>query len=167
MIRPISREQFEEAGRGEKFTRYFINFCDAIKGWGCAHGKFIDDKLAGAVVLKIPIRHVICANLKLLQTFEKYKGLGVGAELCEWAVKAAWEEKAQYFRVSCNPKAIGFYSRIGFKFWGEQRSGCLLSIFKIGGPLISDAIYDRDEYIEKCLTKGNQGSCVEIYDRPS
>lgn len=168
-VQHVTREQFIEAiGPGDEFARkYFVKHADEDQLWKTTYGVVFRECINGAISIKFVLGKNSYANIKLLHTFAAHRKCGVATALCNFALKIAHAHGFKYFRVSANPEAIGFYRKCGFKFWGKQRSGCLLSAFKIGGPRIEQGIYERDEVIDRWLTKGKRGSCVEIYDRPS
>jgi GNAT superfamily N-acetyltransferase len=146
----------------DKFAKTFVSKANMIDGWGGHGARYIEKegKVASAIITTISKRKPYVANLQLLHTFHAGRGQGYAKVLCEDAVKFAHDNGAQYFRVSSEIPAIPFYEKIGFKFWGEQKSGCQLSIFKIGGPKITDAVYELDDVIEKALFSGRKGCIV-------
>jgi GNAT superfamily N-acetyltransferase len=167
-IKHLTRDEFVScAPLEEEFRKYYIRECDDMEGWASTFGAWQDgfeDILLGAITIKIPKRWPLCCNIKLLYVFGASQGHGVGSELCQFAFRMAHFCKAEYFRVSVNPKAEQFYRKLGFKYWGRQRSGCFLSVFKVNGPEITDGLYVRDRYVDNCLTKGCLGSLKEDFN---
>ncbi|MFZ9046888.1 MAG: GNAT family N-acetyltransferase [Cyclobacteriaceae bacterium] len=149
-------------GKEDGFAKTFISKANMQDSWEVPGARMIlsGDELSSAIITTISKRKPYIANLQLLHTFHKHRGKGEASILCEDAVKYAYESGADYFRVSSEIPSIQFYEKIGFKFWGVQKSGCQLSMFRIGGPKISDAIYELDETIEKALFSKRKGCIV-------
>lgn len=167
-IKPVSREQFVQfitAGRADAFARTFIAKCNMLKAWDSAMGCWDGEELMGAIVITFSKRPPLAVNLQLLHTFAKHRNRGVGTELCKWAVQCSSACGAFYFRVSAEPEALGFYQKLGFKFWGKQKSGCSLSLFRINGHNITDGLYDLDEFTMRKLNKKGKGGLVERYEK--
>lgn len=167
-IRACTREEFVAAitqVKEDKFAKsYFLPKADMMNKWECCWGAFEGKELMGAILQTYTLRSPKTANLQLVHTFAAHRKKGVGAALCEFAVGHAHKMQAKYFRVSANKTAIEFYSKIGFKFWGRQKSGCQLSMFQIGGPKITDGIYDFSDFvIYNAVHKKGQGGCVEVF----
>ena len=122
-----------------------------------------DRILMGACITTVSKRNPKIANLQLLHTFANYRKRGVGAYLSHQALLYALSQEAEYFRVSAEPSAVPFYTKIGFTFWGKQKSGSLLSMFKIGGDHITHGIYDKeDPVIRNALYSGRKGGLVDV-----
>lgn len=162
MLGKLTREQFVSSisnNPDDKFAKTFVAKADMQGLWELAIGYWYGEILTGAIAVTISKRKPICANLQLLHTFAAWRKLGVGRQLCNYALAYAIENDCQYFRVSSEPGAVNFYTRLGIKFWGTQKSGCHLSIFKIGGPSFTDGIYDiEDSFIQTKLYSGRKGS---------
>jgi ribosomal protein S18 acetylase RimI-like enzyme len=162
-----TREQFKTAisdARDDNFAKTFIAKADMQKQWEHCVGAFDDGVLLGAIITTISKRNPPVANLQLLHTFAAHRGKGVGRILCDDALKSVRTKGAKYFRVSSEKTAVEFYKRIGIKFLGKQKSGCQLSIFKIGGDQFSSGIYDIDDsVIFNAVNKKGKGGCVEIF----
>lgn len=154
--------QCSSTHKQDGFANTFISKANMFDGWELPGARMImhGDELSSAIITSISKRKPYVANLQLLHTFYEHRGKGDASILCEDAVKYAYESGAQYFRVSSEIPSINFYEKIGFKFWGVQKSGCQLSMFKIGGPKITDAIYELDDVIEKALFSGRKGCIV-------
>lgn len=151
----------------DSFAKTFVSKADMQKQWEYCIGAYDGDELLGAIITTISKRQPLVTNLQLLHTFAKSRGLGVGKRLCEESLVWANSKEAKYFRVSAEIPAVAFYEKIGFKFWGKQKSGCQLSMFRIGGNGFSDGIYDySDPIIYKAINSGRKGSCVEVFELP-
>lgn len=164
-----SRDVFVKAISTEKadnFAKTFVAKADMQEQWDYCYGVFSDDgELMAAIITTISKRRPFVANLQLLHTFAKHRGKGAAKILCEESLKLVKSKGALYFRVSSEPDAVGFYTKIGFKFWGKQKSGCQLSIFRIDGDTFSTGDYDyTDQMINNAIHKKGKGGCVEIFD---
>jgi GNAT superfamily N-acetyltransferase len=163
-----SREQFVSAissDKGDSFAKTFVSKADMQNNWNKCLGVFTDDgELMGAIITTVGTREPRVANLQLLHTFVKHRRKGVAKALTEQSFVCAVVEGAVYFRVSAEPDAVKFYESVGFKFWGTQKSGCSLSVFKINGLDIADGIYDdKDPVVNKALYSGKKGSLACSY----
>jgi GNAT superfamily N-acetyltransferase len=163
-----SREQFISAitsEKGDNFAKTFVAKADMQEQWDHCIGLFDGDELCGAIITTISKRAPPTANLQLLHTFVQHRGKGVAKILCLDSLKSARANGAKYFRVSSEIPAISFYEKIGFKFWGKQKSGCQLSIFKIVDDNFTNGDYDySDSVIYNAINKKGKGGCVEIFD---
>ena len=167
-----SRDVFVKAISTEKadnFAKTFVAKADMQDQWDYCYGVFNDDgELMAAIITTISKRKPFVANLQLLHTFAKHRGQGAAKVLCLESLRHVKSRGAQYFRVSSEPDAVGFYTKIGFKFWGKQKSGCQLSIFRIDGDTYADGDYDyTDQMINNAIHKKGKGGCVEIFDLAS
>ena len=163
----VSREQFESfisKDRADGFAKTYIAKCNMIKAWDRTIGAWDGPELMGAITTTVSKFKPYCANLQLLHTFVKHRKKGVAKVLCEYSLDYAIRNNAEYFRVSAEPEAVEFYRRIGFKFWGKQKSGCSLSLFKINGSTFQEGIYVRDSYTESKLFSGRKGCVTELYE---
>ena len=163
-----NREQFVSAissDKGDGFAKTFVAKADMQKNWDKCLGAFTEDgELMGAIITTIGMREPKVANLQLLHTFIKHRRKGVAKTLTEQSFVSAVVDGAVYFRVSAEPDAVKFYESIGFTFWGTQKSGCSLSMFKINGSTIADGIYDdNDPIVNKALYSGKKGSLACSY----
>lgn len=170
-FRYIDRDLFVSqitSDKRDSFAKTFVAKADMQKQWNRCVGAFDDaGNLMGAIICTHSKRSPKIANLQLLHTFCKYRSLGVGKALCQYVMDDAVESDVEYFRVSAEKTAVDFYKKIGFKFWGKQKSGCSLSIFKITDNVIQNSIYDiEDKVINSAIYKKGKGGCVEIYDSP-
>jgi len=153
--------------KADRFAKTFVSKADITSGaWCNCIGAYNDDgELMAAIITTISKRAPHVANLQLLHTFAKHRGKGAAKILCEESLKRVKSKGAQYFRVSSEPDAVGFYTKIGFKFWGKQKSGCQLSIFRIDGDTYAEGDYDyTDQLINNAIHKKGKGGCVEIFD---
>ena len=163
-----TREQFVASISNEKsdrFARTFVSKADMQQQWEYFYGAFEGEALLAAIITTVSKRTPYVANLQLLHTFSKYRGMGAARELCMHSLLVAKQSNARYFRVSSEVDAVGFYEKIGFKFWGEQKSGCQLSIFRIGGDTFESGCYDySDTTIYNAIHRKGKGGCVRIFD---
>lgn len=162
-----TREQFVKAissDAADKFAKTFIAKADMQDQWDYCVGAFDGDELLAAIITTISKRKPFVANLQLLHTFAKHRGKGAAKKLCEESLLHVKKHQAKYFRVSSEKEAVGFYEKIGFKFWGKQKSGCQLSIFRIDGDTFASGDYDyTDSFINNAIHKKGKGGCVEIF----
>lgn len=161
MLASVTRDQFIasiSSDPADKFAKTFTAKADMQKLWELAIGYWHGKLVLGAIIVTISKHKPICANLQLLHVFAEYRNLGVGRQLCNYALSYAIERNCDYFRVSSEPGAVGFYNKLGIRFWGKQKSGCHLSIFKITGSQFSDGSYNNDEFIHSNLYSGRKGS---------
>jgi GNAT superfamily N-acetyltransferase len=148
----------------DNFAKTFVAKADMQDQWESCIGAFDGNDLTAAIITTISKTKPHVANLQLLHTFAKHRGKGSARLLCEDSLKRARTNGATYFRVSSEKTAVGFYERLGFKFWGAQKSGCQLSIFRIGGDTYSDADYDySDTTINKAVNRKGKGGCVTLF----
>jgi ribosomal protein S18 acetylase RimI-like enzyme len=164
-----SRDEFIKAisdDKNDKFAKTFVAKADMQDQWSDCWGAYNDGgELMAAIITTISKRRPFVANLQLLHTFAKHRGQGAAKILCLESLRLVKSKGAQYFRVSSEPDAVGFYTKIGFKFWGKQKSGCQLSIFRIDGDTYSEGDYDyTDQMINNAIHKKGKGGCVEIFD---
>jgi predicted N-acetyltransferase YhbS len=164
-LRKCTREEFVASltsEKADKFAKTFIAKADMQEQWDDCLGAFDDDgSLMGAIITTVGKNKV--ANLQLLHTFYKFRGKGVAKELTLMSYDIVKIQGAKYFRVSSEISAIPFYEKIGFKFWGKQKSGCQLSIFRINGEL-KDGDYDyNDKTINSAINRKGKGGCVELF----
>tara|TARA_R110000824_G_scaffold110918_4_gene259130 strand:- start:5937 stop:6446 length:510 start_codon:yes stop_codon:yes gene_type:complete len=149
----------------DAFAKTFVSKADWLGKWELCVGVFNDGgELMSAIITTVACRKPFTANLQLLHTFHKHRGCGAARMLCEASLVQAISDGARYFRVSSEIDSVGFYTKIGFMFWGKQKSGCSLSIFRIEGDKISDGNYDYiDPVIYKAINRKGRGGCVELY----
>lgn len=168
---PITREQFVREPRigADKFAATFASKADAMKLWPFVSGFVHDDgHIMAAICVRVTTRGYPVANLQLLHTFSAHRNRGLATSL----VLDEYERivsVADYFRVSSEHDAVGFYRSLGLKFWGRQKSGSLLCIHRIESTVatIADGAYDQeDPTINKLLFSGRRGSLVEEFDQP-
>jgi len=167
-LRKCTRDEFVAAiteDKADGFAKTFRAKADMQKQWDECLGAFTDDgELMGAIITTLSRTEPKVANLQLLHTFAKHRRKGVAKELTLRSYADIVQRGAVYFRVSAEPPAVPFYESLSFTFWGKQKSGCSLSIFKVNGAL-QDGIYDdKDPTIRKALFSGRKGSLASSYD---
>ena len=149
----------------DNFARTFVAKADMQDQWDCCIGAYDGNDLTAAIITTISKTKPHVANLQLLHTFAKHRGKGSARLLCEDSLIRAKANGASYFRVSSEKSAVGFYERLGFKFWGAQKSGCSLSVFRIGGNTFLEGDYDlSDTTINKAVNRKGKGGCTTFYD---
>ena len=163
-----SRADFVSAistDKEDNFAKTFVAKADMQDQWDCCIGAFDGNELTAAIITTISKTKPHVANLQLLHTFVKHRGKGSARLLCEDSLKRARTNGATYFRVSSEKSAVGFYERLGFKFWGAQKSGCSLSVFRIAGNTFLEGDYDlSDTTINKAVNRKGKGGCTTLYD---
>jgi ribosomal protein S18 acetylase RimI-like enzyme len=169
-LRSCTRAEFVAAittDKADAFAKTFVAKADMQEQWDECLGAFdANGELMGAIITTISKREPKVANLQLLHTFVKHRRKGVAKELTLQSYATTFLKGAQYFRLSAEPGAVAFYESTGFKFWGLQKSGCSLSIFKIKGNDIENGIYDEDDpVIRSALFSGKKGSLASSYEQ--
>ncbi len=164
MWRNCSQETFISSisdTKEDTFARTFVAKANMQKIWDQCMGMYADTgELMGAIIVTISKRSPKIANLQLLHTFTKYRRRGVASSLVQESYLQIVGDGASYFRVSSEPSAVPFYMSLGIRFWGLQKSGCSLSLFRIAGG-IHEGIYDDcDPIIRKGLYSKRKGSLV-------
>lgn len=163
---PITYEDFAKRmpfAKEDNFAKTFLAKVRVMNLWSGTYGILNEQGVLRAAITVTENRRGV-TNLQLLHTFSTERRSGLGKYLCDWSLKRAYERGQGYFRVSAEVSAVDFYKRIGYKFLGKQKSGCLLSIFKIGGPRIEDAIYDLDDrVIQSALNSKARGGVIERF----
>ena len=165
-----SKEQFINSITSQKedsFAKTFVAKANMQNQWGYCIGAFDDEEnLMGAIICTISKRSPKVANLQLLHTFHKFRKQGVARKLTNYCFIDSLNRGALYFRVSAEPGAVAFYEAIGFKFWGKQKSGCSLSMFRIVDDEIKNGVYDvNDVNIKNALFSGRKGSLANSYEK--
>lgn len=149
----------------DNFAKTFVAKADMQDQWDYCIGAYDGNELTAAIITTISKTKPHVANLQLLHTFVKHRGKGSARLLCEDSLIRAKASGASYFRVSSEKSAVGFYERLGFRFWGAQKSGCQLSIFRIGGDTYLEGDYDySDTTINKAVNRKGKGGCTTLYD---
>jgi predicted N-acetyltransferase YhbS len=165
-LRETSREEFVyhiSDSKADSFAKTFVAKADMQDIWSTCVGCW-DDELMGAIITTRSKRTPYVFNLQLLHTFAKHRRKGVARLLTQDSLDRAQGVGTSYFRVSAEPDAVPFYSSMGFKFLGKQKSGCSLSMFKINGNTFADGLYDlEDSVIKSAVFKNGKGGCVEVY----
>jgi len=167
-VETVSKEQFVAAisdDKADKFAKTFVAKATMQKQWEWCQGCWSEQgELMGAIIVTKSKRLPTVYNLQLLHTFAKHRKQGVGRLLVATVLEGLAEAEEAYFRVSAEPDAVGFYERLGFRFLGRQKSGCLLSMFKVTGSNPGEGIYSLDEEaIFKAVHKRGKGGCVEVF----
>jgi len=167
-LNSVTREQFIAAitdSKDDKFAKTFVAKATMQQQWDRCQGCFdVDGNLMGAIIVTRSKRLPTVYNLQLLHTFAAHRQKGVGRFLVEGILGGIANETGSYFRVSAEPSAVGFYERLGFKFLGQQKSGCLLSMFKVTGSDPSQGVYSmNEEAILKAVNKRGKGGCVVVF----
>lgn len=164
-IRGASREQFMGSisdHKEDKFAKTFMAKADMMGIWDQCVGIFEGEELLGAIITTISKRSPKTANVQLLHIFYRHRGRGAGRLLMNWSLDHAIANKAEYFRVSSESESVNFYKKIGLRFWGKQKSGCSLSVFRLTINRFEDGVYDsNDPYIRSLLFSGRKGCIVE------
>lgn len=166
-LHKCTREEFVSAITDDKadgFAKTFRAKADMQNQWDECLGAYDDSgELMGAIITTVGKTNPKVANLQLLHTFAKHRRKGVAKQLTLASYADAVSSGSVYFRVSAEPEAVVFYESLGFRFWGLQKSGCSLSIFKINGEL-EEGIYDnKDPVLKKALYSGRKGSLATSY----
>ena len=166
-LRKCTRDEFIAAiteDKADGFAKTFRAKADMQKQWDECLGAFDSNgELMGAIITTLSRTEPKVANLQLLHTFNKHRRKGVAKELTLRSYTDIVHRGAVYFRVSAEAPAVPFYESLSFTFWGKQKSGCSLSIFKVNGAL-EDGIYDEnDPTIRKALYSGRKGSLASSY----
>lgn len=168
-LHSCTAEQFKSCitdDPADKFAKTFVAKANMQKQWEYCVGAWEGDELLGAIITTVSKRDPKIANLQLLHTFNKHRGKGVGRVLTNHSLDYAIENDSLYFRVSAEPDAVVFYEKCGFHFWGKQKSGASLSMFKIGGETFGEGIYyNKDPIIRKALYSGRKGSLASSYKK--
>lgn len=165
-LKQTNREQFVShltKLKEDRFAKRFVSKCDMMKHWDLCMGVWIENELAGAIVVTVSKQKPMVANLQLLHTFYKFRGKGVGTKLCDYALQYAFNNKAKYFRVSAEFDAVPFYEKYGFKMICRQKTA-QLAMFGLSSPDISENNMDYiDSYIWKQMIRKGKGGCVECF----
>lgn len=168
MLCKCSRADFISAistDKEDNFAKTFVAKADMQDQWDYCIGAYAGNDLTAAIITTISKTKPHVANLQLLHTFVKHRGKGSARLLCEDSLKRAKANGASYFRVSSEKSAVGFYKRLGFRFWGSQKSGTQLSIFRIGGNTFLEGDYDlSDTTINKAVNRKGKGGCTTLYE---
>jgi ribosomal protein S18 acetylase RimI-like enzyme len=166
-LRKCTREEFVAAiteDKADGFAKTFRAKADMQEHWDDCLGVFNEqEELMGAIITTVGKTNPKVANLQLLHTFNKHRRKGVAKHLTLVSYEMSKVAGAIYFRVSAEPDAVKFYESIGFKFWGLQKSGCSLSVFKINGTLQEGIYNDKDPVLQKALYSGRKGSLASSY----
>ena len=158
-----TKEIFQKSissNKEDSFARTFISKADMQNLWDRCIGAFDENgDLMGAIITTVGKYNKV-ANLQLLHTFFKHRKKGVAKYLVNDSVCKSVEAGALYYRVSSEIPSVEFYEKCGFKFWGKQKSGCSLSIFRLNGKNVSDGIYDIKDPIIFCALFGKKKGSI-------
>lgn len=150
--------------KGDKFANTFVAKANMQNQWRFCIGLYDNENLMGAIITTYSKREPKIANLQLLHTFFKYRGIGVGKKLCQFSLNYAIKNNCWYYRVSAEPEAVPFYKKIGFTMLGEQKSKCQLSMFRITSNNFKENDYNiNDPIIKKAVFKKGKGGCVKVF----
>jgi len=165
MFKSVSRTQFVAAWDTsvpeDRFASTFMAKCSMLGAWDRCLGWWEGDQLQGAALMTLGKRQPTVANLQLIHTFAAHRRKGVGKKLMLHCLAQARVD-AQYFRVSSEPEALAFYQSLGLRFWGKQKSGTSLCMFRIqpDGP----DVYDIDDpVIHNAVFTKARGGVVDLY----
>lgn len=148
----------------DKFAKTFRAKCDMMGLWDKCLGIFEGEELCCVIVITISKREPKIANLQLIHTFFKHRKKGYARKLTELVIEDIIDE-IDYLRVSAEKSAVGFYEKLGFKFLGEQKSGCQLSICKTTSSDISKCSFNlSDPIINKAVYRKGKGGCVNVFN---
>lgn len=164
--RPLTREEFTTVPLTveDGFAKTFRMKADAFDLWSHAVGCFDGKTLGAAIILRRGKRNPITANLELLHTFALHRRQGLAKKLVLEEYSKLYRN-ALYFRVSSEAESVDFYRALGFRFWGRQKSGCLLCMHAVGGSAPTQAKYDpNDPVILRAVLSGRKGGCVERFE---
>lgn len=136
--------------KADAFAKTFVGKADKQDMWGKCKGVFdADGNLNAICITTVSKREPKSANLQLMHTFAKYRGLGIGKLLVEDSLDIAREQGCKYFRVSAERTAVGFYAKCGIPFIGMQKSGTFLALFNLEGPRDRITQYIKDKALKK------------------
>lgn len=169
----IIRAQFLATPRAldgaDRFANTFVAKADALRLWDEAMVGLLDQNghVKSAMCTRLTKRGTIVANLQLLHTFAAHRRKGYASRLVrseyERIARECW---AQYFRVSSEHDAVGFYRSLGLKFWGLQKSGSYLCIHFIAGFTPGEGVYQMSDWLRGQLHSGRRGALVESFSEP-
>lgn len=149
----------------DKFAKTFVAKANMQNIWDHCIGCYDETgELLGAIITTHSKRSPKIANLQLLHTFAKHRKKGVARKLTEDSISNSFDSDCLYYRVSSEPESVGFYESVGFKFWGLQKSGCSLSMFRLSYSDRSMEYDDRDPVINSALYSGRKGSLASSYE---
>lgn len=159
----MSKEEFYEYiddNPLNKFAKTFYSKANMMNLWPVL-GLYEGNSLVCALSWSISKRKPISCNLQLLHTFATHRKRGFGRIIYQHLLDNLPKE-VEYFRVSSEPESVGFYEKLGFQFWGEQKSKCKLSIAKV---VHGKLVFNMDDYIHKNIHSKRKGGCVVVYEK--
>ena len=153
-IKPTSRAELlgayanSEDRKADAFIKTFIGKADKQEMWHLCNGAYdTAGKLAGFIITTFSKgkKSPKSANLQLMHTLHCFRGQGVGRILVNDSIEKAKALDCEYFRVSAERTAVGFYAKCDIPFLGMQKSGTFLSLFNIDGDrsVIDEYIHDK------------------------
>jgi len=165
VLRETTREEFVAhltKDKADRFAYTFVAKCEMMNAWDRCMGAWIGSKLAGAIVVTVSKRKPLTANLQLLHTFNEFRGRGIASLLCEYGLQYAFENRAEYFRVSSELDAVAFSEKFGFKMICRQKTA-QLAMFRLQSPAIHQNDMALDSYIWKQMNRKGKGGCIECF----
>lgn len=157
--------KFITSDKRDAFARTFVLKADMQKIWDWCYSAIENDEILGAFILTKSKRQPYISNFQLVHTFAKARSRGVGSYLLQKAFEMAKQNGSEYFRVSSEKTAVDFYKKNGVKFIGKQKSGCLLSVFKLDSDTIKGCTVAANDPVVRSQIFGNRkGSIVEVFD---
>ena len=85
--------------KGDKFANTFVAKANMQNQWRFCIGLYDNENLMGAIITTYSKREPKIANLQLLHTFFKYRGMGVGKKLCQFSLNYAIKNNAEYILI--------------------------------------------------------------------
>jgi ribosomal protein S18 acetylase RimI-like enzyme len=164
-LRETNREEFASHltnDKADRFARTFVAKCDMMQAWDKCMGAWYEGRLAGAIVVTVSKKKPLTANLQLLHTFNEFRGKGIASRLCEYGLQYAFDNKAEYFRVSAELDAVAFYEKFGFKMVCRQKTA-QLAMFRLTSPDIRENDLKIDEHIWKQMNRKGKGGCIDCF----
>lgn len=119
--------------------------------------------LAAVICWKFTKSKPKTASIQILYTFNRYRKMGCAKRLCQEFFRVAKANDAIYFRISSEIEAQEFYEKLGVTFVGTQKSGCLLTVGKLGRSFSSSTYDLKDPIIHKAVYRRGKGGCVSVF----
>lgn len=136
--------------KADAFVHTFIGKADKQDMWDKCKGVFNPEgELMAIIITTITKRVPRSANLQLMHTFAKHRKKGIGKLLVDDAIDQALMADCEYFRVSAERTAVGFYAKCGIPFLGMQKSGTFLALFSLSGPRERITSFIQDKALRK------------------
>jgi ribosomal protein S18 acetylase RimI-like enzyme len=173
IIRKVDILSLDSSDPEDKSLRTFISKCNSMSLWsrGRFYGIYEKGQLASVCCFTRTVKKPYTGNLQLLHTLAKYRRKGYASKLInqsyvELVNGDKWIDPLQYFRVSSEKSAVGFYKSLGFKFQGTQKSGCWLSVHMINNerPTIKNGNYCLpQDYLGRLKNANLRGSLYNVF----